>query len=68
MCLGVVKLLVQLCFNVTPSRNNDIPTSKFEKMKIQDLFETMQHLRVPSEFQRRPRLLNVSDWKAEEFR
>ena len=64
-CLGVVKKLIELCFNVGEVR----PRVTTRKLSSPSAFnDSMATIQVPREFSRRGRALDFSVLKAQEFR
>ena len=65
MCLGCIKRLVELTFNVGPSR----PRITKRKLTPVSVFNALiANIKGPCEFSRRVRALDFSVWKGQEFR
>jgi hypothetical protein len=63
VCLGVVKLLFLLTFDVGVSRIKGI-----RRQKVTQLSEKLLAVKNPSEFSRRTRIIDFANFKAQEWR
>ena len=64
--LGVARAMFELLFAVgdtRPTNLNDAPLQKTKKLD-----DAMAHVKVPTEFPRRPRAVDFKNWKASEWR
>jgi hypothetical protein len=59
VCLGVVKLLFTLTFDVGQSR-----IKRVRRIKVTELNERISTVKTPSEFSRRSRTIDYSNYKA----
>lgn len=65
VCLGVVKMMVLLSFDVPQRRPS---CSREPLIPTHVINQNLKKQKVPSEFSRRTRPLDCSSWKAEEYR
>ena len=65
VCIGLIKRLLELCFNIGDQRTRNITRKLSSINKFND---SMSSVKVPREFSRRCRKLDFSVMKAQEFR
>lgn len=64
-CLGVVRMTFELTFDMGKNRKRKVP---YKRVPVGNLNSQIIGIKWPTEFSRRSRVMDYSNWKAEEWR